>query len=73
MDFLLKTDENKSHYVYIKDFNRFMYNKTKPNNKKYFCKHCLQYFSSQKVLIKHEKNWLIINGKQNVKLKSGLI
>ena len=30
MDFLLKTDENKSHYVYIKDFKRFMYNKTKP-------------------------------------------
>ena len=24
MDLILKTDENKFHYVYIKDFNRFM-------------------------------------------------
>ena len=26
MDLLLIFDENKSHYVYIKDFNRFMFN-----------------------------------------------
>ena len=29
MDLLLVSKENKSHYVYIKDFNRFMCNKTK--------------------------------------------
>ena len=29
MDLLLLTDENKSHYVYIKDFDRFMLHKTK--------------------------------------------
>ena len=29
MDFLLISNENKSHYVYIKDFNTFMCNKTK--------------------------------------------
>ena len=29
MDLLLITDENKSHYVYIKDFNRFMCNQNK--------------------------------------------
>ena len=28
MDFLLITDKNNSHYNYIKDFNRFIYNKT---------------------------------------------
>ena len=32
MDFLLITDENKSRYVYIKDFNRFVCNKTKCRN-----------------------------------------
>ena len=37
---LLLSDENKSHYVYIKDFNRFICNKTKNKNKKYFCKCC---------------------------------
>ena len=32
MELLLITDENKSHYVYIKDFNRFMCNKVKNKN-----------------------------------------
>ena len=32
---------DKSHYVYIKDFDRFMFHKTKNKNKKYFCKSCL--------------------------------
>ena len=41
MDLLLISSENKSH-VYIKDFNRFICNKIKNNNKKYFCKCCLQ-------------------------------
>ena len=26
---LLINDENKSHYVYIKDFNKFMFDRTK--------------------------------------------
>ena len=73
MDLLLISNENKSHYVYIKDFNRFMCNKTKNKNKKYFCKCSLQCFSSEKVLIEHDENCLIINGKQCVKLKSGSI
>ena len=41
----------KINYVYIKDLNRFMCNKTKNKNKNYFCKCCLQCFSSEKVLI----------------------
>ena len=69
MDLLLTSDENKSHYMYIKDFNRFMCNKTK----NIFLKRCLQCFSSEKVLIKHKENCLIINGKQSAKLKSGSI
>ena len=73
MDLLLISDENKSHYVYIKDFNRFICNKTKNKNKKYFCKCCLKCFSSEKVLIKHKENCLVINGKQSVKLKNGSI
>ena len=37
MDLLLISNENKSHYVYIKDFNRFMCNKTKNKNINNFC------------------------------------
>ena len=40
-DLLLLIDDNdKSHYVYIKDFNRFMFHKTKNINKKWFCRSC---------------------------------
>ena len=46
-----------------------MFNKTKNKNKKYFCRRCLQCFSNEKVLSEHKENCLIINGKQNVKLK----
>ena len=33
MDLLLSIDNGKSHYVYIKDFERFMFHKTKNKNK----------------------------------------
>ena len=57
----------------IKDFERFMFHKTKNKNKKWFCKSCLQCFSSENVLIKHKENCLSINGKQSVKLEEGII
>ena len=33
MDLLLLIDDDKLHYVYIKDFNRFMFHRTKNKNK----------------------------------------
>ena len=72
MDLLLIVDENKSHYRNIKDFNRFKCNKIKNENEKYFCKFCLQCFSSEKVLIEHKEICLIINGKQSRKLVAQL-
>ena len=68
IDLVLLIDDDKPHYVYIKDFNRFMFHKIKNKNKKWFCKSCLQCFSSENVLIKHKENCLSINGKQSVKL-----
>ena len=59
--------------VYIKDFNRFMFRKTKTKNKKYFCKSCLQCFSNENVLTKHTKDCLSIIGEQSVKLEKGTI
>ena len=53
MDFLLLNDDDdddKSHYVYIKGFERFMFHKAKNKNKKWFCRSCLQCFSSENVL-----------------------
>ena len=44
LNVLLITNEEKSHYVFIKDFNRLMYSKAKTKNqhKKFFCMACLQ-------------------------------
>ena len=69
MDLLLISNNFVSHYVYIKDFSRLMFNKTKNKNKKYLCKSCLQCFSSKKVLIQQKEDCQTINGKQNVKLE----
>ena len=71
MDLLLLINDDKSHYVYIKDFNRFMFSKTR--KKKWFCKRCLQSFSSENVLAKHKEDCLNINGKQSVNLGKGTI
>ena len=73
LDLLLISDKFKSHYVYIKDFDRFMFNKTKCKGKKYFCKSCLQCFGREKILSEHKKDCLVINSKQIVKLESGFI
>ena len=73
MDLLLISDKFKSHHVYIKDFDRFVFNKTKYKGKKYSCKNCLQCFSSEKVLVEHKEDCLVKNGKQSVKLESGFV
>ena len=44
-----------------------MFHKTRNKNKKWFCKSCLQCFSSEDVLTKHKEDCLSINGKQSVK------
>ena len=66
----LLIDNDKSHYVYIKDFDRFMFHKTKNKNKKWFCRSCLQCFSRESVLIKHKENCLSINRKLSLKIIS---
>ena len=68
MDLLLIIDDDKSHYMYIKVFNRFIFHKTKNKNKKHFCKSWLQCFSTENVLKKHKEDCLSINGAQSVRL-----
>ena len=66
MELLLITEKENKHYVLIKDFNRFMYNKTK--HRKHFCMHCLQCFSSESVFNNHKDNCIKVNGTQAVKM-----
>ena len=65
---LLITKDENQHYVLIKDFNKFMYQQTKHKERKHFCMHCLQCFSSERVLNNHKENCIIINGKQAINM-----
>ena len=73
IDMLLLINDDQSHYVYIKDFNTFMFHKTKNKNKKWFCRSCLQCFSSENVLMKHKEDCLSISGQQSINLEKGTI
>ena len=60
MDLLLLIDDNKWHYVYIKDFNRFVFHKKKKKNQKWYC---IDVFTENK------EDRLNINGQQSVELE----
>ena len=51
LNVLLISSEEKSHYVFIKDFNRLMYSEVKIKNahKKHFCLSCLQNFTTKEI------------------------
>ena len=68
MELLLITKDENKHYVLINDFNKFMYNQTKHKERKHFCMHCLQCFSSERVLNNHKDNCIQVNGAQAVKM-----
>ena len=68
MNLLLITEDEKKHYVLIKDFNAFMYNQSKHKERKHFCMYCLQCFSSERILANHVNNCLTINGAQAINM-----
>ena len=68
MNLLLITEDEKKHYVLIKDFNAFMYNQSKHKERKNFCMYCLQCFSSERILANHVNNCLTINGAQAINI-----
>jgi hypothetical protein len=42
-----------THYCWIKDINRLIYDINNNNNSKHLCRRCLKYFSSAELLVKH--------------------
>ena len=65
LNLLLITEGEKQHYVLVKDFNRMMYNQ---QHRKHFCMHCLQWFSTEEILTKHNENYMVINGEQAIRM-----
>ena len=58
-------------YVYIKDFNRSMYNKTKHSHKQHVCMNCLQHFLDDELLDKHKDNCLTVGSTKKIKMSDG--
>ena len=75
LNVLLISDEKKSHYVFIKDFDRMMYSLTgtKNQHKKFYCMHYLQKFTTEEILNKRKEKSLLINGTQKSIFESGVI
>ena len=71
MVLLMIINENKSYYVYIKTFNRFMCNKTKCKKKNTLPD--VVYIILVVKEFKNQETCLKINGKQTVKLRSSSI
>ena len=63
---LLVTHENKPQYGNIKDFDGFMFHKTKN-------KSCLQCFSCKSVLTEHKEVCLSISGVKSVRSEKGTL
>lgn len=68
MNLLLIASDKTNHYVYIQDFNRMMYHRTKNKNEKHLCMSCLQCFSSEYILEQHKTLCLEITGLQAVRM-----
>ena len=73
LNLLLITEKDKSHYVFVKDFNRLMFSKTKHKGKKHFSMSFLQNFSTKEILNNHRKQCLLINGCQAISYESAII
>ena len=73
LNLLLITEKGKSHYVFIKDFNRLIFSRTKHKDKKQHYMSCLQSFTTEEILSNHKKQCLLVNGCQAVNYESAII
>ena len=65
-DLLFAGEGEKQHYVLIKVFNTFMYDRSLHSGRKYFCRYCLHDFITKEILKRHIKDCFKINDKQRI-------
>ena len=65
---LLIENDNKNHYVWIKDVYKLMNTQSKDGHKLFFCYYCLQHFTSENILKNHTEFCLKINRALKVKM-----
>ena len=68
VDLLVTSNSETNHYVWIKNFNRLCFNVNKHGGKKFFCKHCIQHFTSEANLQKHIKDCIVLTKCQAIEM-----
>ena len=68
IDLLVTSNSETNHYVWIRDFNKLCYNITKCKTKKFFCKHCIQHFTSQDRLEQHLLDCVVLTECQAIEM-----
>ena len=70
INLLYFSDENqeKYHYVWIKNFNAFMSDIDNHDHRKFFCMKCMTHFNSEDKLIQHNKEYTNCNDNQSARL-----
>jgi hypothetical protein len=68
VDLLVTSNSETNHYVWIKNFNRLCYSVTKNKTKKFFCKHCIQHFASESILLKHMEDCIVLTKCQSIEM-----
>jgi len=61
VNLLIISEEDKFHYVWIKDLSRLIRGITRDHNKKYLCDRCFHYCSSQEKLMSHDEDCKELN------------
>ena len=56
LNLLLITEKDKSHYEFIKHFNRLMFSRAKHKDKKHYCTSCLQNVITEEILLITKSN-----------------
>ena len=69
IDLLKVEDGDKSHYAFIKDYNKLISKQTNnANRRKHHCKYCLHGFTTEELLKKHNENGCLAVEGQTVEM-----
>ena len=65
--FLPHEDTSSGHYVWIKNFSKLLHDVTKERNKKYFCKRCFYWNTSEPRLFQHLQDCNLLTSEDGIK------
>ena len=68
VDLFVTSNSETNHYVWIKNFNILCFNVNKNGRKKFFCKHCIQHFTSEANLQNHIKDCIVLTKCQAIEM-----